>query len=216
MKLKRIIIIVMGLAVLLLAVVALLPDSQPSYQGRTLTAWVEEMCKNPPGTPPWLTASNAIHSIGTNAVPTVLRWETYKESKTRESFISKWNAHAYYEWRIRTQEERKTMVWFAFGALGENSSPAWPVFVQWTRDTNTDSRRRGITLLRGCRADKSVFVPIAEQLLKDPDSEIQVLTALYFRDLYPQEAETSGVYQKFPNLKPTPAVTANTNQPTAK
>jgi hypothetical protein len=216
MKRRRLILIVISLAVMTVFILAFLPDGQPGYQGRTLTAWIDDLQESGPGTPQWLTASNAVYNIGTNAVPILMRWVMSSDSKAKAAIISIWNAHANYEWRIRSREERQMMAWFGFGVLGEKSSSAWPVFVQWTEDKDKDTRKHGIAMLRGCRADKAVFLPVARRLLKDPDPVVQVMTAAYLNDLYPDEAEAREAYRQFPISPPLPANTVSTNQPALK
>jgi hypothetical protein len=39
-------------------------------------------------------------------------------------------------------------------------------------------------------------------LLNDPDPEIQKTVADCWQNLYPEQAERAGVYEKFPDLRP--------------
>ena len=72
---KRCRVVSLTAAILLTAIGSMAGNSEPNYQGHTLTEWVDQIDPEIPyvagSEPP---AYNAIRQIGTNAIPTVLKW----------------------------------------------------------------------------------------------------------------------------------------------
>ena len=73
---KRVILLACGVLALGL-LWQVLRDREPSYQGRTLSEWVEQVG------PAYLWNDSdeevkAVRAIGTNAIPTILKWIRYE------------------------------------------------------------------------------------------------------------------------------------------
>src|SRR5436190_21954088 len=54
-------------------------DREPQYQGKSLSQWLEVYSRDADPT-----AAAAVHEIGTNAVPWLLKWIRYERSDWRE------------------------------------------------------------------------------------------------------------------------------------
>jgi len=78
---KRIILFACGIFAVGLTWALLAPrEREPSYQGRTLSHWFDQV---PPGSV-WTDSDKApIRAIGTNAIPTILKWISYEPSPLR-------------------------------------------------------------------------------------------------------------------------------------
>ena len=56
---------------------AIAEDQEPSYNGRLLSQWLGDMRLSAPGSGPY---EGAIRGMGTNAIPTLLKWMSYEPS----------------------------------------------------------------------------------------------------------------------------------------
>ena len=106
---------------------------EPSYQGRTLTAWLKIVFDTPLSeTQKLQTAQTAVRSIGAKALPTLLRL-----IKTQDDPISRWLMQTGYQLRISDETEGKYRTWpgarvlsserlgiDGFEILGTNAAPA--------------------------------------------------------------------------------------------
>jgi HEAT repeat protein len=83
---KRIILLACGILAFAL-VWALLArrEPDPSYQGRTLSQWLDRIQQSADGT---IWAETVIRAIGTNAIPTCLKWISYEASPLRNKFTA--------------------------------------------------------------------------------------------------------------------------------
>ena len=116
---------------LLLAGTSNAADKEPSYQGRTLTDWTRDidphalvMVGHEP--PEW----TAIRSMGTNAIPTLLRWIAEKDPPEPQ----KPNLAPCY---TLVRSERAEM---AFHILGETARPAIPELTRLALTTRDPDR----------------------------------------------------------------------------
>lgn len=78
-------IVVLACILMLALVWAFLPEREPSYQGRKLSQWVDQMEQSG-----WNSAEaqGAIRAIGTNAIPTSLKWISYQSSPSRKNIAA--------------------------------------------------------------------------------------------------------------------------------
>jgi len=97
-------------------------DPQPSYQGRTLSQWLisynRDRVQHTPQSPSLADATNAVHHIGTNALPLLVKWISYEIPRWRRGFIGQF-----------TQNPRTTRAYAAltgFEILGPEGAPAAP------------------------------------------------------------------------------------------
>jgi hypothetical protein len=217
---KRLRVSLCGLAILLAAgfLMYLSIPKQPRYQGRTLTQWIEPTGEFSPGsiiiTGPEVdnVVSNAIHQMGTNVIPVLLKWGSKTDSRLRKVIISWLPSRLSYRLHIWSAWQYRQAASYAFCLLGDNEKFAWPALIQWTYDTDPDRRMCGLDYLELSKADKRTLVPVFLRLMNDPDKKIQREAALQLDHRYPQDAEAAGVYKLFPDWMNPPIDRTGTNQ----
>ncbi|MGZ4965104.1 MAG: HEAT repeat domain-containing protein, partial [Limisphaerales bacterium] len=144
-------------ACILIALVAVcffcLRDNEPSYNGRTLSEWLEiyeptyiylDKVGRPPKTPEVVEAQAAtsVRQIGTNAFPTLLEWNRAKEAVWRMDLFGLANRAPEAvrpKWLVRvlwsgTAERKKILSEAGFWLLQTNAAPV--VFDELTRRFN--------------------------------------------------------------------------------
>lgn len=148
-----------ALAVLLVAVVGViawpaLQEPEPVYRGKRLSAWLLQY-----GTNHWVEghwsvgrkgdldtqAENAIHQIGTNAIPTCLRIIATRDSpllKLVSRFPERW--HPFY--RLSTPEYQFQGA-FGLIALGADAKPAVPALIAMLSDSHTEVKYAAVFAL---------------------------------------------------------------------
>ena len=102
-----------------------LRQHEPSYQGRSLTAWLADVrFAGTPGAN--LVAEDAIKAMGTNAIPFLM--EMFRAEDTRPTFFAKVRAfverHTGLTFGIVSAEEKHTRAAFGLHALGEAAQSA--------------------------------------------------------------------------------------------
>ena len=109
---------------------------EPTYQGRTLSFWVQQNVPSATNLPFAVTlspeAASAIRQIGTNAVPTLIRWMRYPD-KSPAMKVSNWLQEKQSAPRIARslvpESFQPHSAVFAFQALGTNGASAVPSLV---------------------------------------------------------------------------------------
>jgi hypothetical protein len=98
---------------------------EPSYQGRTLSQWFDQV---PPGSV-WTDSDNApIRAIGTNAIPTILKWISYEPSPLRNEIamlVGRLSPDLSRRLCIQTQQRADRAV-TVFSILGSQTRAAIP------------------------------------------------------------------------------------------
>jgi hypothetical protein len=142
---------------------------EPSYRERTLSQWTIDWIDartEPNGTVEQLeTAGNAIKAIGTNAIPTALRW------------LSKnYNARDYFHFAaFRRGYPLFGMGENILGILGAQAKPAAPGLIQLVKN-GKDAGVRKVALLRLLKlnVDKTMVTPVfIECAEKDEDAKVR-------------------------------------------
>jgi hypothetical protein len=151
--------VAISLAAFLIAgvIIYLCTPKEPRYQGRTLTQWLQLSTEDSrflyifAGSPPdseFLRTQAAVQAMGTNAIPFLLKWSYASDSKIGGKIISWLNAHLPERFQIWDAERRRVASDTGFGLLGAKARPAWPVFVQWTYDKDSERRALGLHFLK--------------------------------------------------------------------
>jgi hypothetical protein len=152
----------------------LLPDSEPRYNGHSLSYWVT--IRGDYNDVPVVqldAAEDAIAHIGTNAIPYLLDWATYEPSPTL-----KFTRRVFWKNGLRkrpmavnllfTQEDRADGLFEAFTVLGPVAAPALPELARIT----TNSTRHPIVYGRTFSCIWAILLS-AEQAKHDtPHSEL--------------------------------------------
>ncbi len=117
---------------------------EPRYEGRTLSQWLHahQLPAGPGGPDPTIDAQQAIQQIGTNALPTLLRWISYDPSKFRTTVlrVSAKLPDAMVPRFLLRPRERVSDACFAFAILGPRASPAIPSLVNLAITSRSQDR----------------------------------------------------------------------------
>lgn len=121
----------------LCALAATAADQEPSYKGRLLSQWLGDMNLTSYSAGP-VPHEGAILAMGTNAIPTLLKWIAYErapsqQSNQTEETVPDWRPH--YPLSAEARAERSE---YAFEFLGTVARPAIP---ELTRLARTSSGR---------------------------------------------------------------------------
>lgn len=92
MRRRKKILIAIACALSIAALVlAVRPEHEPSYDGRPLSEWLDVFCCRKPERPTYderEKAAQAIRRMGTNAIPTLLRWISYDPTPARQKALT--------------------------------------------------------------------------------------------------------------------------------
>jgi hypothetical protein len=233
--------IVVGVVVIVVVALMILISGgrgEPRYQGRALSEWIEDAriadWKSPNGDyhldPKWQAASNAVDQIGTNALPTLVKWAFAKDSKPMAAFVNRIGSHVNLGRWFRDAAVWQTIAAYGFELLGDKTEAAWPMIVQHTYSQDAKERWQAINWLQSAemqvritRSDgkrviktNTFLLPTAVRLLKDPDLNVRHSAALILVQEYPKEAEAAGVFSIFPAIKSLDPIDPVTNWSTGK
>jgi hypothetical protein len=135
----------------LLAVLALTGEREPQYQGKTLTEWLVVERTAAKGSQP---AEMAIHEIGTNALPWLLRWLRNDDSGLTTKIYC-FMARLPAPWRIKPIEQALNpyradrpayMAMTGFRILGPKAGPAIPQLQRLIADAKPTRKNRPLIL----------------------------------------------------------------------
>jgi HEAT repeat protein len=139
MQSRRILFI--SMAVIFAAAFAwfVLKPREPSYQGKTLTAWLEEETTNgveiyPEADP---AAINAIRQIGTNAIPTLLKLAAVRDTPFRRTLLKAagmLNEKCGIDLHVNSYYELQALSCRGFFCLGPQAKPAVPGLIALLHD----------------------------------------------------------------------------------
>src|ERR1043165_9108040 len=130
-------IVVLACILTLALVWAFLPESEPSYQGRKFSQWVDQYQSG------WNVAEAqvAICAIGTNAIPTGLKWISYPSSPSRRNFATLVGRLAPRLKRvILNPEERAYDAVTVFATLGPEARSAIPELTRLAQNSADPER----------------------------------------------------------------------------
>ena len=150
---------------------ALTADKEPVYQGKRLSAWLNDSYE-----PSYLNtqldpaAVKAVQAIGTNALPYLLKMIKTRDSQLKLRLVIKLQWYVRIHIPTHLRDRQKAM--FGFQALGEAAKPAYPAVVKLVLDSDED--HYAIDSLQN--ADADTFVLLAEGL-HSPDARVRRRTA---------------------------------------
>ena len=146
-RLLLLIFLAVGLAVLVWAL--LQPGNhEPTYEGKKLSHWltaaIDHRFSDRQGA---IQATNAVHHIGTNALPFLLQWMEGEIPKWRENLVERLPRKMFWHPRIARPllGRAGTRLWLAltgFEILGEEAAPAVPTLIAFagTQEAETKSQ----------------------------------------------------------------------------
>jgi len=153
---------------------------QPVFEGRTLTSWLDHHVASSAASPPynspgWKKADEALRSIGTNAIPTLLDVIRAKDpppfmlkllEMARRQHWMRIN-YRYASWR---QEEAE----YAFEVLGTNAASAVPELIRiYERGVSPSSQRCAALALGHIGRGASAAVPVFLRHFTHTNAEVR-------------------------------------------
>ncbi len=204
-------------------------NTEPRYQGHTLTEWLHTGLKarsehfnyqlsglQIPQPNPELEASSAVKQIGPDAIPFLVEWSQADDTPIRTKVVNWLDMHTPLHFHVETAGERHAMAHLGFVLLGEQAKLALPSLIRLTQAPNSEHRYWAFYCLLACQPDRETLLPVLKRLIHDPDTTIQFFAAHVFHDRYPEEAEAAGVYKILPFLKEQSTNSATTAKPEPK
>ena len=167
---------IIAVTVLVIAVVATLFvfalwPHEPSYQGHSLSWWLEQRgmgLKNDPGT-------LAIRQIGTNALPTLLRLIRTRDSPFKQ-FVMTWSAkQSMIKFHFIPEQEQRFHASMGYLALGTMARSHIPVLSEiLTNDSVPEVRAQAASALGHIgRHDANLAAPALIKATKDKDDRVR-------------------------------------------
>ncbi len=157
MKWSRTTVLLVPLAVALAAVlwVVLQPrEHEPTYQGRTLSQWLITAidCRySYTDAAKAKQSTNAVHQIGTNALPWLVRWLDCKIPKWRDKMFDRLPMQTFAHPRLARPllGPAATRLWLSvtgFEILGEEAAPAVPALIALAGNWESENKSQGVLL----------------------------------------------------------------------
>lgn len=210
---KRIFI---GLLVAVVAVLAgevvnaLLPR-EPVYEGRPLSAWLEDLDSDKPREIR-AHARKAIGQIGTNAIPLLMDWFRARDSRLKTRLMELADKQRLIKIHFTPAQDRCRRAYRACRILGPVAKPAIPELIELLRDTRTTPTAGNVLVLFGAdaigpltgaltnqninirysaacvlglfRGGAAAAVPALIQSLKDEDYRMRLVAALSLDEIH--------------------------------
>ncbi len=159
MKWSRTAVVLIPLAVACAALLwALLQrgDREPTYEGRTLSQWLTtaidlRYSDSDSGRAKALQATNAVHHIGTNGLPWLVKWLDCKIPKWRDKLFDRVPRQAYAQPRLARpllgpDGTRLLLSLTGFDILREEAAPALPALTTLAGNWESEDKSKGVLL----------------------------------------------------------------------
>jgi len=197
MRKRRIYLGVVGVVVLVgVLVVALRPEREPEYGGKKLSEWVDTIWKPmPEGTRDELSYSIrrfdetpvAMRTMGTNAVPYLLKWTQYEPGPLKTRVTPALNGllrQFHFKWQIPKRDPP---------AYHRTYAAKYALFM--LLDDPSGRSRASITSALQCMdRHLAVFaVPVLVDCLGDKNAEVMLAASNVLRQIDPQALERAGL-----------------------
>jgi hypothetical protein len=150
----RITIAVLGAAILGSLIWQSTGPSEPVYQGKTLSSWLDHhvptSSANPPyNSPGWHQAEEALRQIGTNAIPTLLRMIRAHDFPWKLKLVRLAEKQRLVRFRYRYAMPLNEEAEYAFRILGTNAASAVPELIEIYEGNLSESSQRCAALALG-------------------------------------------------------------------
>ncbi len=130
------------LVILLIAILAgfawlVLHQHGPAYQGHSLNFWLQQAQQSN-----WVDAEaeNAIHAMGTNALPNCQEMAKVRDSALRRGLTEIFTRQHWLPIPIRPQHDIQWMAYYGFTLLGPTATPAEPALLRLIDDKDAGVR----------------------------------------------------------------------------
>src|SRR4051794_20835988 len=145
---------------------------EPTYQGRPLSFWVSQQQRSwmLPNSPSRSEANHAICSIGTNALPFLLKWTSAKDSPLKKKLMAWAKKQSLIKVRFHADEEYHAKADAGFAALGALAKPAVPALIELLNQSDTMVRVAAEYDLMWIGPEAQDAVPVLVGCLNDTNS----------------------------------------------
>jgi HEAT repeat protein len=171
-KLLRPVLAFAVLAILGGLLLSQLPMGEPKYHGITLSSWLERYDNEVDADPQRSEAAAAVRQIGSNAVPTLIRWLGVSDSKFKQKLEEWADKQSVINFNFVDEDDYHERAAKGFQLLGAQGKAAIPDLGRMLRDTNATENAAGVLCLFGQDA-----VPVLIGGLTNSDAEIRRATA---------------------------------------
>jgi hypothetical protein len=211
LKMKRIRRIALIVSILLaggIALYLLLQPNEPRYEGRTLSAWLDDYGVAKWG--PWGEENDrpdlhsctlAISQFGTNTVPFLLKQIFDKDIAIAESLNSTVSSRFSDRFPPANSRRAGMTALSALRRLGKDALVAVPELTRLSEHPNPVKRVIAVYSLSVINPTPEGLLPILLRAARDPDARVRSMAAYTIAVLYPKAAEEAGVYKEWPNAK---------------
>jgi len=151
--------------------------SEPVYKGRALSQWYNRIGGNLPKDKTH-ECYDAISAIGTNAIPTCIKWMSEDGKRNR-----------------------RLMGADILAKLGSQARPAIPAVIQLLRHKDKLVRWRAFVFLSENFPNEKIVQEAFIPLLHDPEKNTRYYVAEFLSDIYPEEVKKIDVFKEYPHLK---------------
>jgi hypothetical protein len=190
--------------------------NEPVYHFRTLTSWLEDYA-NPLGDvhnlqdlqstavrSRQLKAHEAVLAIGTNAIPTLLKYAGTRTARTGAANSPPDFDDLSLAVRMTWATDKHGLARAGFMILQGRAAPALPELLQLTHDQDAGVRlfaSESILMVAG--ADPKVIIPMYVQFGHDPDAGNRQQAARFLQTmlLMADDAQKASIYGAFPDLR---------------
>jgi hypothetical protein len=171
--------------------------SEPTYQGRSLTKWLEDAWTNRRPNPRTSAAEEqakedaaqkAVISIGTNGIPTLLTLLTYKDSPFKAKVIDLFASQSLIHTDFFRDSDRNFLAIIGFTILGTNAQPAFADLVHISQSSTPDQQANATVILVHSLFAGKPPLPLLTNTLHDPRPDVREQTAFMIMKFYPEEA----------------------------
>ena len=213
---RRRLLVLVALLLVIGWIIYLYIPNEPFYQGRSLGWWLDDYSnplanvhnladlRNVDLNGQMLTASQAVVAIGTNAIPTLLKYVQARDSTPGKIFLSAIRSTPLHRARFWTADDKHAAAEAGFMILNKKAAPAAPALLALTKHKDADVRMRAYDSLIPITEDYRSLAPVLATFAHDPDPGNRRKAAYYMQlmipVLSPDEAQKAGVYEAFPEL----------------
>jgi hypothetical protein len=199
MKRLRIIGIIFAILFVAALVFLLVQPKEPSFRGRTLSAWlvdavpqINDMTNYRYAAFRQATANRAIKEIGTNAIPWLLKWMQATPSPLKDRLNLLLDKQHVIQFRFEKFEWKQSKALYGFEILGGDALPAVPALLRLMQSPDASLRDRALDGLIDIDQGKKLLLPELRQFLNDSDPVTQIRTATYLHSWYPELSSNAG------------------------
>ncbi len=189
--------------------------NEPMYHFRTLTSWLEDYSnplrdvhnlqdlRSTDVRARQLNASEAVLAIGTNAIPTLLKYAGTRGAANIAPDSEDFSDAV----RLTTAAEKQSLARVGFMILQQRAAPALPELLKLTHDPDAGVRMfasESIIMVAG--TDPKVIIPVYVQFGHDPDAGNRQKAASFLQTmlLMADDSQKAAIYGAFPELRETP------------